>query len=114
MRYLFDCAKSYISQSQALGSLLWDSVQSEITFVFCHPNGWEGVQQTVMRRAAVRAGLVADTARGRSQVTFVTEGEASFNFCMNNGISADSIQVRFLISTLYHRAGARHRMVKTF
>ena len=66
------------------GPDLWNSVKSHIEFVPSHPNGWEGTQQSEMRRAAVLAGLVPDNASGRSRLSFVTEGEASLHFSVHN------------------------------
>lgn len=91
--YLHGCTKRYISESQASGDLLWDSVQTRIKFVLTHPNGWEGRQQTMMRRAAILAGLIPNSDDGRSRISFVTEGEASFNYCATNSLSADAFKV---------------------
>jgi hypothetical protein len=81
MRYLFDSTKALFKASDPNGELRWDSVSNNIDLVLTHPNGWAGSQQTQLRTAAVRAGIVPDTPAGRSRVHFVTEGEASFNFC---------------------------------
>lgn len=51
-------------------------------FILCHPNGWKGAQQGRMREAAIKAGLVPDTKEGRNRVQFVTEGEASLHYCI--------------------------------
>ncbi|KAI0310789.1 hypothetical protein OF83DRAFT_1069981 [Amylostereum chailletii] len=91
-RYLFARAREYIRQTHANGDSLWDSIADDIDFVLSHPNGWEGAQQNAMRRAAVKAGLVPDTPSGRERVTFVSEGEASFHYCVSSGRVADSIQ----------------------
>ena len=63
-------------------------------FILSHPNGWGGAEQVTMRRAAVKAKLIPDTEEGHDRIRFVTEGEASFNFCVNNGISGDAMKVR--------------------
>lgn len=42
-----------------------------------------------MRRAAVLAGLIPDTPDGHSRVSFVTEGEASLHFAIENGILSE-------------------------
>jgi len=97
MKYLFACAESYIKDSHAYGVSVWDSVKADIIFILGHPNGWGGAEQVVMRRAAVKAKLIPDTGEGHDRVRFVTEGEASFNFCVNNGISGDAMEVRMLI-----------------
>ncbi|KAI0315436.1 hypothetical protein OF83DRAFT_1173833 [Amylostereum chailletii] len=91
-RYLFARARDYIRQTHASGDSLWNSVAGDIDFVLSHPNGWDGAQQNAMRRAAVKAGLVPDTPSGRERVTFVSEGEASFHYCVSSGRVADAIK----------------------
>jgi hypothetical protein len=38
-----------------------------------------------MRRAAIKAGLIRDEKEDYGRVQFVTEGEASLHYCLNNG-----------------------------
>ena len=96
MRYLYQCARSYIQDTHANGESLWNSVESRIDFVLTHPNGWEGAQQSQIRRAAVLAGLIPDTEGGQKRIVLVTEGEASLHFCIGNGLAADAVKVGFL------------------
>ncbi|CDO71998.1 hypothetical protein BN946_scf184943.g33 [Trametes cinnabarina] len=91
LRYLFACTKRYISETHANGESLWSSLQDRIEFVLSHPNGWEGLQQGKMRQAAVMAGLVPDTFDGHERIHFVTEGEASLQFCLRSGLATDVI-----------------------
>ena len=81
MRYLFDSTKALFISSDVNGEQRWNSVSSKIELVLTHPNGWGGPQQSQLRTAAARAGIVPDTKEGHSRVHFVTEGEASFHFC---------------------------------
>ena len=97
MNYLFACAESYIKDSHAFGGSVWESVKADVIFILSHPNGWGGAEQVTMRRAAVKAELIPDTDEGHDRVRFVTEGEASFNFCVNNGISGDAMKVEISI-----------------
>ena len=90
LRYLFECARRYISENHVSGESLLNSVKDRIEFVLSHPNGWEGLQQRKMRQAAIIAGLVPDTAAGHSRIHFVTEGEASIHYCILNGLINDS------------------------
>ena len=94
LRYLLECASSYIQSTHANGDDLWNSVKFDIDFVLSHPNGWEGSQQSEMRRAAVLAGLVPDNANGHARLSFVTEGEASLHFSVQNGLPAGAMTVR--------------------
>jgi len=92
LRYLLECASSYIQDTHANGPDLWNSVQGQIDFVLSHPNGWEGTQQSEMRRAAVLADLIPDTTSGHARLSFVTEGEASLHFSIQNGLPAGAMK----------------------
>ena len=93
LKYLLERASSYIQDTHANGPDLWNSVKSDIDFVLSHPNGWEGTHQSEMRRAAVLAGLVPDTPSGHSRLSFVTEGEASLHFSVQNGLPPGAMKV---------------------
>ncbi|KAF8181796.1 hypothetical protein BJ912DRAFT_1145353 [Pholiota molesta] len=86
LAYLFECASSYIQEAHANGVDLWASLKGQIDFVLSHPNGWEGAQQSEMRKAAVLAKLIPDTPAGHARLSFVTEGEASLHFAIQNGL----------------------------
>ena len=94
LTYLFTCAKKYITETHANGESLWTSLENRIEFVLSHPNGWEGLQQGKMRQAATMAGLVPNTPAGHARVHFVTEGEASLNFCIQKDLANETMQVR--------------------
>ncbi len=89
LRYLFECTRIYIIESNPSGATFWESVKDNVEFVLTHPNGWEGPQQAIMRRAAVFAGLIPDAPHGQARLQFVTEGEASLHFCINKGALGD-------------------------
>ena len=91
LKYLYQCARTYIQDTHASGKDLWKSVQKDIDFVLTHPNGWEGAQQSQIRRAAVLAGLIPDNQHGQSRVQFVTEGEASLHFCLASGLTFETV-----------------------
>ena len=93
MRYLFDSTKALFKASEPSGELRWGSVSNSIELVLSHPNGWGGPQQTQLRTAAVRAGIVPDTPAGHSRVHFVTEGEASFCFCATQTQAGKGLKV---------------------
>ena len=89
LRYLFQCASSYIKGAHANGEDLWSSVKDEITFVLTHPNGWEKFQQSQMQQAAFLSGLITDDEEGYDRILFLTEGEASLHFAIQNGLSME-------------------------
>jgi hypothetical protein len=86
LSYLLECASSFIQDTHANGAYLWASVKDQIDFVLSHPNGWAGPQQVKMRKAAILAKLVPDTAAGHARLSLVTEGEANFHFSLQNGL----------------------------
>lgn len=83
--YLMDCAETFIKESHRREKREWTELRKEMMFVIAHPNGWEGVQQTKIRRAAVDAGLIPNTPSGKARVVFVSEGEASLHYCIRGG-----------------------------
>ena len=93
MRYLFDSTKALFISSDQNGRLRWDSVSDNIELVLTHPNGWGGPQQQQLRTAATRANIVPDTPEGHARVHFVTEGEASFNFCVAHTGAGQDLKV---------------------
>ena len=100
LKYLLQCAQSFIEDTQANGKDLWDTVKVDIDFVLSHPNGWEGKEQSQMRRAAVLAGLIPDVPSGHARVSFVTEGESSLHFAIQSGVLAAAMKVSYPFSTL--------------
>ncbi|KAJ7126910.1 hypothetical protein C8R44DRAFT_912183 [Mycena epipterygia] len=89
LAYLFLCTRNFITDTHANGSMLWATVEHDIKFVLSHPNGWEGAQQSKLRRSAIHGGLVPNTNAGKARIFFVTEGEASLHACVLNGLAAD-------------------------
>ncbi|KAK0481095.1 hypothetical protein EDD18DRAFT_1203722 [Armillaria luteobubalina] len=84
--YLFECTKTFILDTHQNAASIWKSVEDSIEFVLSHPNGWEGSQQSKMREAAIDAGLIPNDDGGHLRIHFVTEGEASLHFCVNQGL----------------------------
>jgi len=92
LQYLRKCGEAYITETHANGKDLWESVRDNIDYVISHPNGWEGYQQSQIRDAVVLAGLVPDTPEGHNRVSFVTEGEASLHFSIDNGLPPGALK----------------------
>ena len=95
VRYLFDSTKALFISSDQNGEHRWNSVSGNIELVMTHPNGWGGPQQSQLRTAAVQANIVPDTPEGHARVHFVTEGEASFNFCATHTHVGEKLKVRW-------------------
>lgn len=86
----------YISRSYADGANIWETLEPSMYFILTTPNGWEGVQQDCMRRAAIKGGLV-DQNGGR-RIKFVTEAEV---MCfILSALPVDSLSARLRSCTL--------------
>ncbi|KAF8655880.1 hypothetical protein AX16_002865 [Volvariella volvacea WC 439] len=83
LRYLFTCTKDFITSSYVNGNQIWESKRD---IVLTHSNEWNNIQKVLMQEAAIIAGVVPDTTEGRESVHFVTEGGASFYFCIFNDL----------------------------
>jgi len=99
MRYLFDSTKAFFKAAESNGELRWDSISDNIELVLTHPNGWGDPQQIQLRNAAIRAGIVPNTSLGRASVHFITEGEATFNFCATHTEAGSNLKVRHAVLT---------------
>jgi len=94
IRYLLDSTIAHIKEAEPTGEALWRNFGPTIEIVLTHPNGWEDHQQ-VMRDAVVRAGIFSEED-AQSRVTFITEGEASLNYCIANTKSGELLEVSAL------------------
>ena len=92
IRYLFESTITHIKEVEPTGELLWENFGPTVELVLTHPNGWEGHQQEMIRKAVVQAGIFNEK-EARSRVSFVTEGEASFNYCVTNTKSGELLEV---------------------
>ncbi|KDR67670.1 hypothetical protein GALMADRAFT_1071822 [Galerina marginata CBS 339.88] len=91
LRYMQRCARDYITHAHGLE--LWSSVENgRIDYVLSHPNGWEGKQQSIMRMAAIKAGLITDSTEDRDRVIFISEGEASLHFAAHDGVLDSAVK----------------------
>jgi len=98
--YLMDCTEKYIKETYAtVTEEVWATLRRDMVIVLAHPNGWGGAQQQQMRRSAVLAKLIPDTASGHDRVFFVTEGEASLHYCIQ-GKFIDDTRQGFIVADL--------------
>lgn len=86
LSYLQSCAELFLLDTHATLTKEWTKLRDNAVFILCHPNGWEGAQQSMLRQAAILARLIPDTPKGRARVKFVTEGEASLHCCLHDHI----------------------------
>ena len=92
IRYLYDSAKAFIQECDPKGNELWESVERNIDLILSHPNGWGYLEQDFLRGSVVQASVFT-MQEVYSRVSFVTEGEATFNFCVNNIRSGELLEV---------------------
>ncbi|KAG8903285.1 hypothetical protein FRB99_003526 [Tulasnella sp. 403] len=87
LQYMKRAVQSSVSASSEKGSELWDELEGGIICILSHPNGWAGEQQAALREAAARAGLIPNSAEGQARLVLVSEGEASFHWCVDQGLT---------------------------
>ena len=93
LNYLYTSTKTYIKETHPGSPAFWESVEISVEYVLSLPNGWQGQQQAQMRRAAIKAGLVENETQAQGRISFVTEGEASLHYCMQEGIAKEAVKV---------------------
>ncbi|KAG8937833.1 hypothetical protein FRC00_000357 [Tulasnella sp. 408] len=93
LKYMYNCVRKHIVESQFNGSQLWSSLKGTAHFVLRQElfSLFPG-QQNDMRQAAIRGGLVPDTPEGHDRIEFVTEGEASLHWCTDQGMTGVDIK----------------------
>ncbi|KAG8922380.1 hypothetical protein FRC00_007507 [Tulasnella sp. 408] len=99
LKYMYDCVRTHIMTRQVDGNELWSSLSGTAQFILSHPNGWGSYQQGKMREAAIRGGLVPNTPEGRERIEFVTEGEASFHWCIEQALTGTTLKVSIVKMT---------------
>ncbi|KAG8929074.1 hypothetical protein FRC01_004906 [Tulasnella sp. 417] len=92
LKYMFNCVRDHILNTHVDGNRKWSTLKATTQFVLSHPNGWGSHQQGAMRDAAIRGGLVPNTPAGRERIEFVTEGEASFHWCIDQAIAGAALK----------------------
>ena len=92
IRYLYDSTIAHIKEVEPTGEVLWENFGPTVEIILSHPNGWEGSHQDVLRKAVVQAGIFSQE-EARTRVSFVTEGEASFNYCVTHTKPGELLKV---------------------
>jgi len=107
VRYLFDSVKTFIQECEPKGKELWESLEPNINLILPLPNGWEGRGQELLRESVVQAGVFAEE-EALFRVSFVTEGVATFNFCVAGTSSGELLKVVFFFPTRPPRIRSDH------
>ncbi|KAK0523965.1 hypothetical protein OC834_005713 [Tilletia horrida] len=85
--YMIKSTAAFIKTRQADGDRLLNELADSAEYVLTVPNGWETEQQERMRKCCVNAGLVGP--QRSSTIHFLTEGEASINYCASKLSTVD-------------------------
>ncbi|KAG9085842.1 hypothetical protein FRC06_003426 [Ceratobasidium sp. 370] len=89
-RYLFQHTRTYFQDHTFLGQDAWRSLYPTMDIIIAHPNGWGTPEQGVLRGAAVEAGW-STRRRSEQQISFVSEAEASVQFCLDSSQTSSSL-----------------------
>jgi len=81
------------------GGQIWHKLASvnSIDFILAHPSGWGLEQQSLLRRAAVKAGLVSSNQMAAERIQFIGEAEASVHYVMVHADLESRLQVTGLL-----------------
>ncbi|KAG8737817.1 hypothetical protein FRC10_007780 [Ceratobasidium sp. 414] len=91
-RYLFQHTRTFFQDHTFLGQDAWRSLYHSMDVVIAHPNGWGTREQGVLRTAAVEAGW-STLRRSQKQISFVSEAEASVQFCLDSSQTSSSLSL---------------------
>jgi hypothetical protein len=99
-RYLYQQTETFFKDHEFKGTTLWQNFlqKGAIEFVITHPNGWTLREQALLRKAAVRGGLVSESDAPH-RVHMVTEGEATVHFV----IFHEGVEGRLEVCLWYRR-----------
>jgi hypothetical protein len=90
--YLFRHTRGFFEEHNLNGQDIWNSLSESMSIIIAHPNGWSIYEQGVLRSAAVEAGISTDL-ESHQKIIFVTEAEASVQFCLRSSELVASLEV---------------------
>jgi hypothetical protein len=98
LNYLYYQTKRFIEEREVEltgGGQIWDRLaqRDAIEFIICHPSGWGFEEQTMLRNATIKAGLVQSIQAAAERVRFVGEAEASVHYVMFHADLQTRLQV---------------------
>jgi hypothetical protein len=104
--YLFRHTRTFFKETVfdvSGGGQIWSKLAAEnrIHFVITHPGGWGLLEQTMLRRATIKAGLVQCSQMAADRVQFVTEAEASVHFVMLHAELESQLKARINALSLH-------------
>ncbi|QRV77105.1 heat shock protein 70 kDa 12A [Ceratobasidium sp. AG-Ba] len=82
-RYLFHHTRAFFQDTTFLGEQEWETLSDTMEVIIAHPNGWWTREHGVLRSAATKGGW-STICRAHKQINFVTEAEASIQFCLDD------------------------------
>jgi hypothetical protein len=96
--YLFHHTQKFFEEKEFElegGGQIWRklALQNSIDFVIAHPSGWGLEEQSMLRRAAVKAALVPSLQMAADRIQFVGEAEASVHYVMYHADLQSRLQV---------------------
>ncbi|KAG8772201.1 hypothetical protein FRC20_002802 [Serendipita sp. 405] len=82
LQYMYGTTRNFFCENSPNGTKIWDRLENKIIVVLCTPNGWDIEQQTFLRNAALKAGIVDSLSEAEVRIEFITEGEASVHYAL--------------------------------
>ncbi|KAG8821142.1 hypothetical protein FRC17_009911, partial [Serendipita sp. 399] len=88
IRYIYKETKEFFVNNTPNGQFVWSRLEGRMPIIFCTPNGWDMSEHAFLRKAAIRAGIVTDSA-ANDRLLFITEGEASVHYSLAHTKTAE-------------------------
>ncbi|KAG8809988.1 hypothetical protein FRC19_004859, partial [Serendipita sp. 401] len=82
LRFMYQSTSEFFEETTPGGSNIWQRLEPHATLVFAVPNGWDLVQQNILKQAALMAGIVRSEGDAALRMEFVTESEASVQYIL--------------------------------
>lgn len=96
MGYLLKHTRQFFQERVLDGTSVWKNYFPSADVIITHPNGWGLREQAFLRKAAIAAGF-PNPEKSSARIRFVTEAEASVQFCMSKAdLGSDWLQVRLV------------------
>ncbi|KIM20211.1 hypothetical protein M408DRAFT_334072 [Serendipita vermifera MAFF 305830] len=81
IKYLMDNTQTFFEKTTPNGDEIWQRLREETIVILATPNGWDHLEQEMVRAAVVSAGVVAPEDADLL-VRFVTEAEAAVHYAL--------------------------------
>lgn len=96
-KYVLENTRKWFVENTVGGEGIWRRLASSAEFVCGIPDGWDDVQQVILRKAFVPAGILEDLECDWERLEFIGVAEASVHFALKSNEVREWLEVRSAI-----------------